>query len=167
MNLYFGDHIYAYGEYAMPPVWFYDFYNQIPPYSTYLFYTDLEPEARRRSVDCHEWDYLFRTPEEEANNLYTIDFTKYLDFLDCDEETERLDTSNDYSRFMSFLERGDSFFTPWNQNPKPIGRNNGIAYGGSKEYMKFQQGSFFSFDVRSLFSSLLFRANFYLFFKPK
>ncbi|KAI5434127.1 uncharacterized protein LOC127121126 [Lathyrus oleraceus] len=64
---------------------------------------------------------------------------------DNDDATKRLKDTKLDARFLSFLEKDDSFLTPWSWNPNAF--KNKSASTKEKEYLSFHPESYFNFQI--------------------
>jgi anthranilate/para-aminobenzoate synthase component II len=69
----------------------------------------------------------------------------------CDDDFNK-ETTFDVTRFTSFLQKDNSFLTPWSW--KPNTSMNDINSTKEKQYLNFHPESYFSYQV--IFYSLLF-----------
>ncbi|XP_058744871.1 uncharacterized protein LOC131617630 [Vicia villosa] len=80
--------------------------------------------------------------KEESDDLIDTDT---MVTSDNDDASKRLKDTKLDARFLSFLEKDDSFFTPWSWEPNAFKNEN--ASTEEKEYLSFHPGSYFKFQI--------------------
>ncbi|KAL5101869.1 hypothetical protein RYX36_006196 [Vicia faba] len=62
------------------------------------------------------------------------------------DATKRLKDTKLDARFLSFLEKDDSFLSPWSWNPNAL-KNENIASTKEKKYLSFHPDSYFNYQI--------------------